>query len=609
LLLETPKELPAPVTPPVAFAIDGLRAAPPPQPVTLGNAQVTVFPDVVTVTKDDAAAMQALIIKEYQAAFLDVATRLSAAGKPVRFSVSLDGAGNVESLQFMNPAQAGTPEFRDAVTGLVMKWKFPDLHRAGAATVQIETTAEAAPPEMRAIRGLVAVAGVMVMPPAEPATPQVAKPKSVTVVPGIVATPTAEESAPPAEKPASPAAEAPAAPVQVPVLGLTLRVAGVQAFVPPPQPEAPPAPLPPEEAQKFGGVLKVGAGILVLDSAPQPQAAAPAPAPELPQPGITSPAPQDPELVKQQLKEQAQAPKNVTAAKPDAGKPANAKAAAPAVSEEDAAAIQARITKEYMAAFVELAGRLGEGGKTVRFTLTLDGKGGVESLQFLKAAQDTGQGFRDELTRQVMKWKFLDVKTPGDVTLSIETTTEAAPLRPLMPSAGTRIDPPPPPPIVKPGRVTAVPGIVAARLRAGGKPIRFSVSLNAAGNVESLQFLSPAPAGGAEFRDGLTGQVLKWKFPGLRRPGAATVSIETTAEDAPVPPNPEQFMDVAGLRALPPAPPPVPQIVHPKGVTVVPGVVTTPPAEAPATPPAAAEPAAAPAPNFTVFGFRAPPAK
>jgi hypothetical protein len=104
----------------------------------------------------------------------------------------------------MNPAQAVSAEFRDALTGQVMKWKFPDLHRSGAATVQIETTTEAGP---QSAPQVIFIGGIQASLPPPPSAPQIVKPKSVSVVPGIVAAPPAEAPAPP------PAAETPAAPV------------------------------------------------------------------------------------------------------------------------------------------------------------------------------------------------------------------------------------------------------------------------------------------------------------------------------------------------------------------------------------------------------------
>jgi hypothetical protein len=265
------------------------------------------------VTKDEAAAIQARITKEYISAFADLCVKHAVAAKAIRLNVTLDAAGAVESLQFANPFEAGPVGFREQLSGQMMKWTFPDIHRASTLVLLMETPKEVPPvggqPEIP-----MKVAGLAVSPP-----PVVVEPGRVTVFPAVVA-----------------------------------------------------------------------------------------------------------------------------------------------VTKEEAAAVQALVAKDCMAAVAELAGRTGDGGKTVRLALTLDGKGGVESVQFLKGSLDSSEAFREGLTGLALKWKFPDVKTPGAVTVSVETTTEPGPPEPMVSSFGLRIEPPPPPPIVKPGRVTAVPGIEAA---------------------------------------------------------------------------------------------------------------------------------------------------
>jgi len=119
----------------------------------------------------------------------------------------------------------------------------------------------------------------------------------------------------------------------------------------------------------------------------------------------------------------------------------------PPVTKDEAAAVQARILKDDAAAFAELAGRRNETGKAVRMALVLDGKGGVQLVQFLRTAQDTSEAFRVDLAAQAIKWTFPDVKTAGTVTVTMDATKEAA--------------------AVKPGAVTAEPGIVPADGTAG----------------------------------------------------------------------------------------------------------------------------------------------
>ena len=85
--------------------------------------------------------------------------------------------------------------------------------------------------------------------------------------------------------------------------------------------------------------------------------------------------------------------------------------------------------------------------------------------------------------------------------------------------------------------------------------------------VESVQFFNAAETGTPDFREQLTGQILRWTFPDLHGPGAATVLLETTAEDPP-PPQPPPTM--AGIWA---PPPPGPKIVKATSLAVMPGAV------------------------------------
>ena len=472
MLLQTPKEMPAAgdLPPEIPIVVKGLRAIRPPQPVVVQPARVTVFPNVVAVSKEDAAAMQARIVKDYQAAFVDLATKQGAAGKTARFSLSLNATGGVESVQFLNPGQAGTPEFRNELTGQILKWQFPLVKTPGAATVSVETTAQQVPLPARPIAGVPAM---------EEPTETVAKPGRVTVVPGIVPTPTADETAPAA----------------------------------PPEKPAP-----------------------TSTRADQPKA-------------ITYFAPaQDPELLKvqwQEMKEsEAEVQKKADEAKAAEKKMAGAKAASGAVSDEEAAAIQDRITKEYLPALTDLSARYGVAAKAIRISVALGAAGAVQSLQVQNPSEAGSVGFREELAGQIMKWKFPDVGRACTLTVLLETPKEvpAAEQPSEVPVVVHGLRAPRPPAVVQPARVTVFPDVVAVtkddaaamqariekeyqapfielagRHNAGGKPVGFSLSLDAAGGVESIQFHNPAQSGTPEFRDQLTGQVMKWKFPDISR--------------------------------------------------------------------------------------------
>jgi hypothetical protein len=495
------------------------------------------------VTKEEAAAIQARITKEYIAAFTDLCVKHGVAAKAIRISVTLGVSGAVESLQIQNPADAGPVGFRDQLSGQIMKWSFPDIHRASTLVLLMETPKEVPLVGDQPVRYPMEVAGRRADRPPEPV---VVEPGRVTVFPAVVA-----------------------------------------------------------------------------------------------------------------------------------------------VTKDEAAAIQAAIAKDSMAGVVELANKTGDGGKTVRLALTLDGKGGVESVQFLKGSLDSSQAFRDGLTGLALKWQFPDVKTAGAVSVSVSTAKEAAPVSrgPMVPIGGVMAEPPPPPPIIKPGRVTAVPGIeetpaaeeaapptpapapapaapdiprllktgagnlvleggsvpalapeekpkaaekpapaetkppeqkaekakpgetpvskedaaaiqerivkeyrgaftdLAAKHGLANRTVRVFLWLDAAGSVTSLQFNNPTEAGPVGFRDQLSGQVMKWKFPGLHAAGTATAALETPKE-VPSPageaPQRTTLYAVNGLQAItPPAPP----VVAPGNVTVVPGIVAAPPSDSPPPPP------------------------
>jgi hypothetical protein len=484
----------------------------------------------------------------------------------------------VESVWFLNADEAGNQKFLDSLTGQVLKWTFPGLTRAGDATVSIETMAEAAPPQPAP--QMLASAGEMADVPEPAPVPPVAKPGRVTVVPGSSLTPTGEAPAPAAaEKPTSSAA--PAATATVPG-NLRLRSAGLMVPSPPPPPPAPP----PAEQSKA-----------TVSASPQ----------------------QDPELLKVRLEEEkareADAQKLAAAAKAvekkaDAKTVTDTKVAGAAVSNAEAAAIQDRIAKEYMAAISDLAARQNAMGNAARIAVVIDASGDVQSLQIKNPSEAGSAAFLDALTGQIMKWKFPGAGRACTMMILVETPKESpAPAGEVAAPVAFAIDgmrpaPPPSRVVIQPARVTVFPEVVtitqedAAVMQAriakeyqaalvelmgkhgiGGKPVRFSLALNAAGGVDSVKFHDPPQAGGQEFLDRATGQIMGWTFPGLSRLGAATVVIETTLEAAPAQPAP-QMMEVAGLRALPPQP--LPPTVRPGRVTVVPGIVATPPAEPPA---------------------------
>jgi hypothetical protein len=175
--------------PPIAVPIAGAMALPPPRS-TLQPSQVVVLPDAPAVTKDEAAAMQAHIVKEYAQAFADVAGRLSLAGRPIRFAVMLDGRGEAAWVRFMDLGMAAAPETLKQLTDLVKNWKFADVKTLGEATVTIETIPGPAPASPEEPKIQVTAGGTIAVAP-----PLTAKPGPVTVEPGIVPAPFDEKAA------------------------------------------------------------------------------------------------------------------------------------------------------------------------------------------------------------------------------------------------------------------------------------------------------------------------------------------------------------------------------------------------------------------------------
>ncbi len=94
------------------------------------------------MSEEEAAAIQARITQEYLPAFSELATRHGVTAKAVRISLALDAAGAVQSLQVQNPAEAGPVGFREELAGQIMKWKFPDVHRACTMVMLLETPKE-----------------------------------------------------------------------------------------------------------------------------------------------------------------------------------------------------------------------------------------------------------------------------------------------------------------------------------------------------------------------------------------------------------------------------------------------------------------------------------
>jgi hypothetical protein len=198
-------------------------------PASTPTAPSAAQPQTAAVSEADAAAIQARIVKEYQAAYVDLATRQREGGKAIRFALVLNAAGGVESLQFQNPTQAGSPAFRDQLTGQIMAWKFPGLRTTGPVTVTIETTASEVP---------ISTFGLAVYPPST----YVVRPKSVTVVPGLVPPPDKSPTATPTAPASTPTTSDSAPAVNPrPYTGRTMISAGIlrksdDAPAPPPAP-------------------------------------------------------------------------------------------------------------------------------------------------------------------------------------------------------------------------------------------------------------------------------------------------------------------------------------------------------------------------------------
>jgi len=290
--------------------------------------------------------------------------------------------------------------------------------------------------------------------------------------------------------------------------------------------------------------------------------------------------------------------------------PAEKKSAAATVSEEEAAAVQAQIIKDYLQAFSDLSVRHGVTSTAVRINLVLDAAGAVQSLQIQRPGQSGPVGFREELSGQIMKWKFSDVHRECSLLVLLETPiiTQAASQQGVeerfVVIDGMRPLPPAQPAVVQPASAKVFAEVVAvskedaaamqARIakeyqaavlelmgthRAGGKPVRFTLGVDAKGAVQSVRFFSAAETGTPQFREVLTGRILKWTFPDLHGPGAATVLLETTAEEAP-PHNPMVYA-VGGIIALPPTEPAGPQTVKATNLAVMPGAVESSPAVTP----------------------------
>jgi hypothetical protein len=190
VLLQTPRRAPGVSLTggEIPMVVTGVTAVRPVAPVAMLPSQVIVIPEAPAVTKDEAAAMQARIVKEYAQGFADVAGRLGLVGKPIRFAVMLDGRGEAVWVRFMDLAMA-TPVDIKQLTDPVMKWKFADVKTLGEATVTIETVmgpAAGAPEEPKIS---VSAGGTIAVAP-----PLTAKPGPVTVEPGIVPAPFDEKA-------------------------------------------------------------------------------------------------------------------------------------------------------------------------------------------------------------------------------------------------------------------------------------------------------------------------------------------------------------------------------------------------------------------------------
>jgi hypothetical protein len=375
--------------------IDGLRPMPPARPAVVQPASARVFAEVVAVTKDDATAMQARIAKEYQPALVELMQAQGAGGKTVRFAIDVSSKGAVQSVQFFNAAATGTPQFREALTGQILKWTFTDLHGPGAATVLLETTAEEAPPVPPQT---ITIGGIMPSPP--PPEPKIVKAKSLTVMPGAVESdPAVTPTAAPTGTAAKTESAAPTASARLDSLNeATIRAAethlmagltaGPRAAETDTAATTPTAPTEPTPKTPISPVIRA----IRVDRPPAPTPTAPSLTPTAPVATSTG-------------------------------------AAATQTADPAAAAVQARVDKEYQPAVTALANEHSISGKTITVSLALDAAGAVQSLQIKNPAEAGTVGFRDQLSGLIMKWTFPDRKQAGDVTVTLQTPKQPPPDR------------------------------------------------------------------------------------------------------------------------------------------------------------------------------------
>jgi radical SAM superfamily enzyme YgiQ (UPF0313 family) len=127
---ETPKETPPAKTPSPAETPKGAEMPAPPK--TPAQAETPL-------STEEAAAVQARVRQAYQAQVTALAAKCGVHGKTIQVVLYLNAQGAVDSLQFRNPAEAGTVQFREQLTGMVFQWAFPAVTKAGSCMVSLET--------------------------------------------------------------------------------------------------------------------------------------------------------------------------------------------------------------------------------------------------------------------------------------------------------------------------------------------------------------------------------------------------------------------------------------------------------------------------------------
>jgi hypothetical protein len=180
------------------------------------------------VSEADAKAIEEQVTKQYRQAITDLAVSHGVPGRTVRIFVWLDDGGNVTSCQFANPGEAGPVGFRDQTSGLIMKWKFPDVKTAGIATIVMETPKQL--PATQERPRTIVIAGNLAM-PAE-AQPAVVAPGDVKVLPGHVRAPSGEAAPTTTTAPAPTPTSAPNT-----YTGRTMISAGILIVSPPLPPQ------------------------------------------------------------------------------------------------------------------------------------------------------------------------------------------------------------------------------------------------------------------------------------------------------------------------------------------------------------------------------------